>query len=241
MKGMKIDASDTARAVDVLTKAFTTSNTDLQMLGEAFKYVGPIATSSGSSLEETTAMIQILSDAGIQASMAGTTLRQLFTSLRAQRKRRARRCKLGVSIYDAGGKMRPMNQIVDSLNAATAGMSDEAKNAALSHIAETRSLSGLIELMAAGGEKIRAKKDVFGGSGGWASQVAAVQIGHAQGTIRAIQGLGFRTGDRIRFSTEAGTRGYLWGVRGICRSAGTEQDCDSSVGRVVRAECSRLP
>ena len=43
--------------------------------GDAFKFVGPVAKSAGIRLEEVTAAIQLLSNAGIQGEMAGTTLR----------------------------------------------------------------------------------------------------------------------------------------------------------------------
>jgi TP901 family phage tail tape measure protein len=189
MKGMKIPAEEVGRVVDVMAQAFTTSNTDLQMLGEAFKYVGPVAASSNSSLEETTAMIQILSDAGIQASMAGTSLRQLFVNLRSPTKEAKKALDgLGVSVYDSAGKFMPMSSIIDQLNRATAGMTEEQRNAALGHIAETRALSGLIELMSAGGDVIRTKMAALFGSAGRAAMIAAIQMNTLWGKFEQLKG-----------------------------------------------------
>jgi TP901 family phage tail tape measure protein len=81
MAGMGVSANDLGRAIDVLTKGMTTANTDLVQLGDAMKYVGPVAKQAGYSLEETVAAVQLLSNAGIQADMAGTTLRGAILSL----------------------------------------------------------------------------------------------------------------------------------------------------------------
>lgn len=63
---------------NVLTKTFTSSNTTLESPGETMKYVAPVAKSAGASIELMAAMVGVLGDAGIQGSMAGTTLRNTF-------------------------------------------------------------------------------------------------------------------------------------------------------------------
>ena len=49
MAGMGLSADDLGNAVDVMAKAMTTANTDLTMLGDAFKFVGPMAKTAGSA------------------------------------------------------------------------------------------------------------------------------------------------------------------------------------------------
>lgn len=63
---------------NVLTKTFTSSNTTLESPGETMKYVAPVDKSAGASIELMAAMVGVLGDAGIQGSMAGTTLRNTF-------------------------------------------------------------------------------------------------------------------------------------------------------------------
>ncbi|MCZ0848011.1 phage tail tape measure protein, partial [Brevibacillus laterosporus] len=55
LSGFGIAAGDTGRVADVLTKAFTSANVDLQMLGDTMKYAAPWAKALGVSLEETAA------------------------------------------------------------------------------------------------------------------------------------------------------------------------------------------
>jgi TP901 family phage tail tape measure protein len=99
---MGIAADDLGYAVDVMAKAMTTANTDLTMLGEAFKFVGPMARSSCLSLEEITAALQLLSNASVQRGMAGTTLRGMLLSLTAPSAEAAKEQQhLGVRVPDA--------------------------------------------------------------------------------------------------------------------------------------------
>jgi TP901 family phage tail tape measure protein len=60
LSGFGLEAAETAKVADVLTKTFTSSNVDLSMLGETMKYVAPTAKAMGISLEETAAAAGIL-------------------------------------------------------------------------------------------------------------------------------------------------------------------------------------
>jgi len=81
LSGFNLEISDLAHVSDVLAQAAASSNTSVEQLGYAMAYVGPVASSAGLSIEETTAAIQVLSNAGIQGTMAGTALRGALTSL----------------------------------------------------------------------------------------------------------------------------------------------------------------
>lgn len=76
-----IEASETTRVVDVMTGAFNKTSLGISNFFEAIKYVAPIAKANNISLEETTAMLGVLADAGIRGSMAGTSLRKIFSDL----------------------------------------------------------------------------------------------------------------------------------------------------------------
>jgi len=73
--------------VDVLAKAANSSNTDIRQLGDGLKLVAPIAAGLGISLEETTAAIGALSDAGLQGTLAGTGLRRILSELESPAKK----------------------------------------------------------------------------------------------------------------------------------------------------------
>lgn len=81
MTGYGLATSETGHATDVLVKAMTSANTDLAQLGEAMKYAGPVASGVGVSFEEAAAAIGLMGNAGIQGSMAGTSLRGAIARL----------------------------------------------------------------------------------------------------------------------------------------------------------------
>ena len=78
MNAFGLQASDMAHITDVMAKSFGSSALDMQFFGDAMQYAGAAGKQSGASLEEVTAMMGTLADAGISASGAGTALRRMF-------------------------------------------------------------------------------------------------------------------------------------------------------------------
>lgn len=81
LAGFRMRADESGRVADVLATAASSTNTNVFQLGDAMKYVAPIAASMGLSIEQTAAAVGVLSNAGLQGSMAGTGLRQVLSSL----------------------------------------------------------------------------------------------------------------------------------------------------------------
>ena len=81
IKGFRLEMSEMGRVNDVLVKTFTSSNTTINSLGEAMKFLGPTASAAGLTIEETAAAVGALGNAGIQGSMAGTGLRMALNKL----------------------------------------------------------------------------------------------------------------------------------------------------------------
>lgn len=73
--------SAATRVVDSLTVVTNNTNTTITELGRALKFVGPVAGAFGVSLEETSATLGLLANAGITASLAGTNLRGIIAAL----------------------------------------------------------------------------------------------------------------------------------------------------------------
>lgn len=78
MRGFGLDVSETQRVTDVMSKSFSTSSLDMSKFATAMASVAPVAKLSGKTIEQTTALISTLSDRGIDASTAGTGLRNMF-------------------------------------------------------------------------------------------------------------------------------------------------------------------
>lgn len=81
LRGFRLDASQMPRVVDVMANSFNLTALSLDNFTDSMKYVAPIAASAGVSLEQTTAMLGVLADAGIRGSQAGTSLRRILTEM----------------------------------------------------------------------------------------------------------------------------------------------------------------
>lgn len=108
-----LDPGEMDRVSDVLTAAFTRTNTDLVNIGEAMKYAGTGMAGLGVSVEQTTAMIGVMANVGLRGSIAGTGLQATFSRLAAPTGKAVSALKeLGVSVADATGKMRPAEVVL---------------------------------------------------------------------------------------------------------------------------------
>jgi len=83
LRAFGLDASETGRVADVMALSFSSSALDMEAFAESMKYVAPVANSAGMSIEQTTAMLGALSNAGIKGSQAGTALRRIISELGA--------------------------------------------------------------------------------------------------------------------------------------------------------------
>jgi TP901 family phage tail tape measure protein len=72
--GMKVQ--ELTRVNDALATTASSSNTTIEMLGESMKYVAPAAGQLGYTVEQTSAMLGVLANSGIKASIAGTNLQR---------------------------------------------------------------------------------------------------------------------------------------------------------------------
>ena len=79
--GFGLAASETQRVTDVMAASFSSSALDINHFQESMKTVAPNAKAAGVSLEETTAMLAVLSKAGIKGSIAGTALRRILQEM----------------------------------------------------------------------------------------------------------------------------------------------------------------
>jgi len=115
--GFGMQASETTKVVDLLSKASVSGNVDVQMLGEAFAKAGPPFKNAGQSIESLAASLDILGNAGVQGSEAGTHLRAMMLRMASGQADGALN-ELGVSVKDANGQMKPMADLLAEIDKA---------------------------------------------------------------------------------------------------------------------------
>lgn len=177
LQGMGLQVDQTARAVDVLALSANSSNTNVRQLGDALKYVAPIASGLGVGLEETTAAIGALSDAGLQGEMAGTGLRKVMISLEKQSKQ-------GVDLLASYGlSMEDVSVSANGLTPALQKLADAGITTG-----EAMTLFGLrggpaFEVLVNSIPKVERMTDVLGDAGGTAARVATIMDDNLNGAI----------------------------------------------------------
>lgn len=185
LTGMNLQADQMNRVSDVLVGTFTRSNTDLRMLGDTMKYVAPIASSVGVSLEETASMAGKLADAGIQGSMGGTALRAILNRLSAPPKAASKALKqLGIRTKDAKGNLRSVSDILTELYKKTSKMGTATRAGFLKDIAGEEAVSGLQALvLQAGSGKLQAFTRTLKNTAGEAEKVAKTMADNITGDL----------------------------------------------------------
>lgn len=183
-----IEAENASQASDVFAAAQAKSNTNVEQLSEALRMAGPAASSAGNSLEDTSAVLGILANNGIKGSSAGTALNAMFMDLQKSAENGA--VAIGdtsVAVYDAEGNMRSMVDIVQDVEKATQGMSDEQRNAALSQIFQQRSLRGVNVLLNEGSDGLVDLQNELINSNGAAQDMADIMDDNMQGSLLAMK------------------------------------------------------
>ena len=143
-----LEVEDAAHFVDIMTYAQNNSNTTTEMLGEAYKNCAATAASMGFTVEEVTAALMTMANAGVKGGEAGTTLNTLMTRLATNAKNCADELgELGVEIYDSQGNMNSLSDILNKMIGAWADLTEKQKNNLSKVIAGTNQYSGFQTVM----------------------------------------------------------------------------------------------
>ncbi|MCL2563150.1 MAG: phage tail tape measure protein [Oscillospiraceae bacterium] len=114
--------------VDTLVATAANANTNIRYLGESLKYAGPIAGTTGSSIEDVSLALAMMAENGLRGSMAGTSLANAMQGLiNPGTEAAAALDRLDISGTNADGSIRPLNDIMIDLRAATADLTEEQR------------------------------------------------------------------------------------------------------------------
>jgi len=184
LTGYNTDATKTGMVTDVLVSTFQNANTNLEQLGDAMRYVAPIAASMKIPIRDTATAIGLLGNAGMQGSMAGVQLRGILASLSKPSAEAASALeKLGIprnKILDASGNVTSLRGVIEQLSKAGATSTD------LFTIFGRRMGPGMAALISQGvGEfdKLREKLDDQGSS----QRAAEVSMKGLNGQLKALK------------------------------------------------------
>jgi len=214
LRQFALGATDATRAADVLTYTANKTFNTVEGLGESLKYAGPVAKSLGMSLEDTVSILGALGNVGIQGSEAGTALRRLGVISAASGKEL--QDLFGVTNTDAAGNLKPLVQILDEINTATADMTVADRT---SRMAKAFGLLGITSanVLSGSADSVRNLRDGMDDLAGVANKTAKEMDAGLGGAFRmmtsAVEGSALAIGDALAPSIQ-----YL--VEGITNAAG---------------------
>ena len=168
--GMSLKDSD--RLMDVMVATSNNANTNVQMLGESYKYVA--ATSRNfESFEDVNILLGVLADNGIKSGQAGRNLAGIYRRLANPSKQVGNALKdLNIQLYDQQGRFKGLKALSDDLKIATANLSQEERNRYLTMIAGGEGMKILASIMGTTEENYNKVADAVRNSSGATNKFA---------------------------------------------------------------------
>ena len=174
LRAFGLDASQTGMVTDVMAKSFSTSAMDMDTFAESMKFVAPVAKSAGMSIQETSAMLSVLANAGIKGSQAGTALRRIISEI--------------------GASGKPTAEALKDLAAQGLNLADAKDEVG-------RSAQSALLVLAGGVDQIAPLTEEFNNSAGAAKAMADIMGATAFGASKrlesAMEGLGISIGEIV--------------------------------------------
>lgn len=174
MKGFNDETKTSQYYADLMAKGATLANTSVAQLGEAMSSGAATAASYGQEADSMTISLLRLAEQGEVGSAAGTALaaamKNLYTPTDQAKKALD---ELGVNAFDpTTGKARDFNTVVDELDAALSGYTDEQKAAYKQTIFGIQGLDAFNKMTVTGTEKQNKWKEALKAASDGAGEAA---------------------------------------------------------------------
>lgn len=168
-----LGSEEATRVANVLAQAANASAADINALSYAFKYAGAPAAALKFSLEEVSAAVGLITNAGISGESAGTGLRGTFVQLLKNSDDLKKR--LGVNLLDSQGEFRNLADLVDDIGAAIKNFSGADQLSVLTDLVGLEPAPAFLALINSGGDALRELTTELENSDG-AAEATAKQI-----------------------------------------------------------------
>lgn len=188
LTAMGYSAGDAGRLADVMAAASSNANTNVELMGETFKYAGTLAGTMGYSMEDTALAIGLMANSGVKGSMAGTALNAIISRL-ATNTNGATECinGLGVEFYNTDGTARNLGDVMNELRNATQNLTTEEKAEIASTIAGEEAKKGLLAILNASADDYGKLQNAINNCDGSAKNMADTMNDNLSGQITLLK------------------------------------------------------
>ena len=195
-------AEDTNHFVDVIAKTSSNANTNVEMMGETFKYCAPAAGALKYSIDDTSVAIGLMANSGIKASQAGTSLNNWFTRMAKPTKESATAMEeLGIKLTDSSGKMKPFSQVMQETRKSFKSLTTTQKAQYAAMLAGKTGMNGLLAVVNASDKDFNKLTKAIAKSDGAAKKMYKTANSNLKGSITELKGkvesLAISFGDRM--------------------------------------------
>lgn len=196
MRTFKLEGQQAADIIgDQLTKAVMSSNVSMTDLAESIKYSAASMVTLKQQLPQVAAMIGTLGNAGIQGSMAGTSIRNMADYLtqsitNPNFKGAKALAKLGLGkqdFVDANGDLQDFAVILEKIGTATQGLSTVDQNAVFKSIFGVRGMRAAVAIMRDTEGYFDLLNKIQNNSAGFAEEVVRKRMETLAGKIDIVQ------------------------------------------------------
>lgn len=211
LSAFKLQAKDAAHFSDVLAQASSNSNTDVSMMGEAFKYVASTAGALNYNIEDVSVALGVMANNGVKGSMGGTSLKNTLVNLaKPTDKIKQKMDELNISLTDSSGQMLPLSKLLVNLRKSFSGLSEDEKAAAAATIAGKEGMSGLLAIVNTSDEDFNKLTKSINNADGAAERMSKIRLDNYEGQMTlcksAIEGLQIALGNALLPTVTSGLK-----------------------------------
>lgn len=197
-----LSLEDTEKLVDQMALTSSKTNTSVSQLGDAILSIGGNAKLLSGGTTELNQVLGLMADNGIKGAEAGTHLRNMILSLTAPTDKAKKALKeLGISVTDAEGNMKPMEDIMANFNEALDGMGADEKTQWINSIFNKTDLIAVNALLDTDAKRWAEVNDAIEDAEGAASKMADTQLDNLSGDITlfksALEGAQIALSDKL--------------------------------------------
>lgn len=146
IRSFNLQAKDATMVGEILTVALNDSNFALEDLLTTMSYVGPVAKEFGGDLKSSVALAALLRNVGINASVAGTAVRNMYLQMSSETSRNKFNDGLKeagrntIKFIDDAGALRPLPEILRDIGKETATLGSAKKSSLFGDLLGLRAL-----------------------------------------------------------------------------------------------------
>lgn len=188
-------AKDSGEFADVLAAASANANTNVDLMGETFKYVGSVAGAMGYSIQDISLATGLMANSSIKGSAAGTALRSTITRMAKPTEESSMAMSaLGLSLTDTNGNMKSFGEVMKDMRKGMQGMTEDEKASYAAMLGGQEAMSGLLAIANASDEDFNKLSDAINNAAGSAEKMAGIKMDNLQGAVdelkSGMEGLG---------------------------------------------------